>query len=341
MKSGRGVSRVGAVLPMALAIMVIVGLAASTALFTGRLERQSSWNTRLQTIALGAADRGIAELLASVASAAPSLAIGATLDRELELSAHASTTVRLTRLGTTLFVLRSDAHARSAHNLSAHRRTSLLLRLDPPALGIGAALSIVGPIPPDAALADGVDAAPSGWPCGDPRPDSTSIAHPLPPIDTAQQRDLRDRASVTFADGTIQRGAHPTVRDGACETARADNLGDPDRAGPCASWLPVVHARGDLTLDGGKGQGVLLVDGDLTLGGGFRFVGVVIVDGGLRVAGGGGSITGAVIAGVVTDESGSASPAPIVHRSTCAVESALVAAGRLVPVPDRPWSVGR
>ena len=334
-------TRKGAVLPMALAIMVIIGLAASTALFTGRQERRSSWNTRLQTTALGAADRATAELFDQLATVAPSLAIGASVDRHLPISAGVDANVRLTRLGTTLFALAADGQARSAQHLSARRRTSLILRLDPPALGVPAALSVIGPIAPDPALADGIDRAPEGWPCPEPRSDTTAVAHPSPAPDSSALRALRDRASIRLSAGTILRGAHPSVRDGACDTDRPDNLGDPDRAGPCSSWLPVVHAGGDLALDGGVGQGILLVDGGLTLGGGFRFVGVVIVEGTLELAVGGASITGGVIAGHVTDASGSGSPSPIVHRSACAVANALVAAGGLVPVPDRPWVIGR
>ena len=341
MTASRLGSRKGAVLPMALALMVIIGLAASTALFTGRQERQSSWNTRLQTTALAAADRATAELLEELARVAPSLNVGDWVDRHLDVSAETEASIRFTRLGPTLFVLATDAHARSARGLAARRRTSLLLRLDPPTLGIPAALAVVGPLPPDPALADGVDTAPAGWPCSDPRPDTASIAHPSPAPDSSALGALRDRASSQLADGTMLRGAHPTVRDEVCDTAAPGNLGDPDRAGPCASWLPVVHSRGDLTLDGGKGQGVLIVDGSLTLGGGFRFVGVVLVGGNLLVTTGGASVTGGVVAGGMTDATGSAEPTPVVHRSTCAIESALVAAGDLRPVPDRPWSIGR
>jgi hypothetical protein len=337
----RSIPRDGAVLPMALAIMVIIGLAAGTALFTGRQERQSSWNTRLQTTALGAADRAAADLFEALARVASSIDVGASVSRQLDVSPSVVATVRLTRLGPTLFVLTSDAGARSAQGLAARRHTSLLLRLDPPALGVPAALTVVGPSPPDVALADGTDVAPGGWPCDAPKPDTAAIAHPSPAPDTSTLRALRGRASIQLADGTVLRDAHPTVSDGVCDTARPDNLGDPDRAGACTSWLPVVHATGDLTVDGGTGQGILLVDGSLTVGGGFRFVGLLLVGGDLQVASGGASISGGVVAGSIADASGSAPPVPIVRRSTCAIESALIAAGDLRPVPDRPWTFGR
>ena len=339
--SNRVSARRGALLPMILAIMVIIALAASAALFTGRQERRSSWNTRLQITALGAADRAHAELLSEVSAVAPALAIGASATRHVPVTDGVDADARLTRLGPTLFLVAADAHARSLQGLSARRRTSLLLRLQPPALGFPAALSVIGAVPPAAGTADGGDDVPPGWPCGATRSDSAPILHPSPPPDTALLSTLRDRAAIRLPGGFVLRGAQPSVRDGACDTARPDNLGDPDRAGPCASWLPVVHASGDLTIDGGVGPGTLIVDGGLTVGSGFRFVGAVIVGGALTVGAGGASLSGGVIAGSVNDDSGSATPAPVVHRSTCAVDAALLAAGALVPVADRPWAIVR
>ncbi len=49
----------------------------------------------------------------------------------------------------------------------------------------------------------------------------------------------------------------------------------------------------------GRGQGVLLVDGDFTVAGNFAFTGVVIARGGLKMTGTGNKITGAVMAASV------------------------------------------
>jgi hypothetical protein len=323
---------------MVLVVMVIIALAAGAALFTARQERRASWNARLQTSALGAADLAHAEALDQLVGVAPMLAPGGSTTRRLPIADGVDATTRLTRLGPTLFMLATEAGARSRQGWSARRRSSLLVRLDPPSLAFPAALSIVGPSEPEAGLADGADRVPAAWPCGPPQTDSAPTSHPSPSPDSAVIAGLRARAAITLPAGAALRGVHPVVRDGACATDRRDNWGDPDRAGACASWLPIVHATGDLTIDGGMGQGVLLVDGNLAIGGGFRFVGVVIVAGSIDVGSGGGSLTGGVIARSVHDASGGAGPVPVVHRSSCAVHAALLGAGALIPVADRAWA---
>ena len=334
-------ARRGALLPMVLVVMVIIALAAGAALFTARQERRASWNARLQTSALGAADLALAEALDQLAGVAPMLARGGSTTRRLPVADGVDATTRLTRLGQTLFMLTTEAGARSRQGWSARRRSSLLLRLDPPSLAFPAALTIVGASEPGATVADGADRAPAGWPCGPPYTDSAPTRHPAPAPDSSVIAALRARAAITLPAGAALRGVQPVMRDGACATDLRDNWGDPDRAGACASWLPIVHAAGDLTIHGGMGQGVLLVDGNLAIGGSFRFVGAVVVAGAIDVGSGGASLTGGVIAGSLHDASGSAGPVPVVHRSSCAVDAALLSAGALIPVADRAWASER
>ncbi|HEX6693566.1 MAG TPA: hypothetical protein VF035_02565 [Longimicrobiales bacterium] len=70
----------------------------------------------------------------------------------------------------------------------------------------------------------------------------------------------------------------PTLQDG-CATADPANWGDPAGAiAPCGSYLPILHRTGGLTVNGGTGQGILLVDGDLHVVG-ARFDGIIMVRG--------------------------------------------------------------
>jgi hypothetical protein len=334
-------ARRGALLPMVLVVMVIIALSACAALFTARLERRASWNARLEADALGAADRAHAEMLPAFARVAHTLLDGTSMTRVAPAATGVSTTTRLTRLGPTLFLFAADAGAESPQGWSARRRASVVLRLEPPSLTFPAALNFVGTPGPSTPVADGVDHLPNGWPCGVPRSDTASTGHPSPTPDSSVLADLRTRAAITLPAGTALRGVQPVVRATACATDRPDNWGDPDRAGACSTWLPIVHAAGDLAVDGGAGQGVLLVDGDLAIGGGFRFTGAVIVAGTVDIGAGGASLVGGVIARDATDRSGSAGTDPVVIRSSCAVSAALLAAGALVPVADRAWSAVR
>jgi hypothetical protein len=88
---------------------------------------------------------------------------------------------------------------------------------------------------------------------------------------------------VTASNGT----PGPVERLGACATEEPWGWGDPDRPWrPCGTHLPLRVAPSDLAVVGGVGQGILLVDGDLTLAASARFYGLVLVTGTLRLEGG-------------------------------------------------------
>jgi hypothetical protein len=79
----------------------------------------------------------------------------------------------------------------------------------------------------------------------------------------------------------------PAADGGFCDTGAVLNWGSPsDSLGPCGGYRPRVASEGSLTLEGGEGQGVLVVDGDLRLRSGARYAGVVLVSGDLTLDGG-------------------------------------------------------
>lgn len=102
------------------------------------------------------------------------------------------------------------------------------------------------------------------------------------------------------ADFFLPAGARvspaPDVEDGEC-VAGPSNWGDPgDPSASCGVRLPLVAGAGSLIVDGGEGQGILVVPGDLVVTGGALLHGIVLVGGGLEV-GGGSRIEGLVRAG--------------------------------------------
>lgn len=154
---------------------------------------------------------------------------------------------------------------------------------------------------------------------------------------------LTRHATVVLPPGSIITPA-PAVTGGACDRARSDNWGAPGGSGPCASYAPLIWATGDVELRGGAGQGVLLVDGDLTLSAGATFAGVVIARDDVRTQGVGGTLLGAVLAGdarVAAGDHSRLEGSALVQRSTCAVELALEWSARIVPVRQRSWSALR
>jgi len=101
--------------------------------------------------------------------------------------------------------------------------------------------------------------------------------------------------------------------------------------------FPAVYSIGDLIVRGGQGQGILVVDGDLTVGGDFHFFGVAIVLGRFQTVGLGSQITGAVIVLNSDLEPQSLSDNTRILYSSCAVAEALAGSGRGVLLRERSW----
>jgi hypothetical protein len=130
----------------------------------------------------------------------------------------------------------------------------------------------------------------------------------------------------------------PRSTEEECDTEAHENWGEPMKwgGGACTSHYPVVHTAGDLLVNGGRGQGLLLVDGNLTLRGGFEFFGVVLVRGALLSGVGGARITGAVALasqGPIASSLGSIA----IDFSRCAARRALLSLAFPLPVMERSW----
>src|SRR5260370_35493305 len=80
---------------------------------------------------------------------------------------------------------------------------------------------------------------------------------------------------------------HAVTAAGACSQPVLTNWGDPlNPTAPCGNYMPIIHITGSATINGQQGQGILLVDGNLSVYGGFQFYGITIVKGSLITAGG-------------------------------------------------------
>ncbi len=151
---------------------------------------------------------------------------------------------------------------------------------------------------------------------------------------------LTRRATIVVPPGGIVTpGA--VVTAGQCDRSVSANWGDPGGVGACGSYAPLIWAMGDVEMRGGAGQGILLVEGDLTLSAGARFAGVVIVRDDLRSSGIGGTLLGLALAGdrrVAAGDHTLLDGQTLVQRSRCAVDLALERAAPLVRVARRSWA---
>ena len=251
----------------------------------------------------------------------------------------AHVTARVTRLADELFLVTSTARAGPAR-----RQVSRVVRLDAADPTLVAALTTGRVLDASPASAiDGSDHVPHAWDCpeaGGPVPASvvgdTSVLLRFGHFDWDQ---LVAGATTHATHLTVE--AAPQWTGEECDTTDPDNWGEPlkSNGGSCTSYYPVIHSAGDLIIHGGRGQGLLLVDGDLTVQGGFQFFGAVLVRGALRGGPGGAHITGAVSV-AAHGPSASMLDGIVIDFSRCAARKALLTLALPVPIADRSWSEG-
>ena len=127
-----------------------------------------------------------------------------------------------------------------------------------------------------------------------------------------------------------------------CDTDVETNWGEPMVPGdPCFDYFPVIYHYGDLKLQGGRGQGILLVEGNLTASGGMVFFGPVLVTGTLETTGNSGQgakFYGGVIAGnVALDDLSKLAGGALVSYSSCAIHRALQNSALIGTLAERSW----
>lgn len=130
-------------------------------------------------------------------------------------------------------------------------------------VGPGASVAVSGTVVPDTVPAVGVVAGPGSG--------LLTLARVLAAADPV---------------GSIGTPA-PVEAGDACETGAPWNWGDPIRSDrPCGGYRPIKGRAGPLVVDGGEAQGVVVVDGDVTLQGGAVFHGFILASGRVDVLGG-------------------------------------------------------
>lgn len=285
----------------------------------------------------------------------------------------AAPSVRITRLNASLYQVVSEARVGSGANVEATRRVSQLVRMMTPTFNVLGALTVRGETKiGGSSEINGYDSNPATWTCpsvSDPLPGiaiadaslvSTAGCTSLncvsgDPAIEANPSAAKDSTYFTFGDyswaelvsmATLRMTTSSVKPEAAlsgssCNTTLQTNWGDPRRlipAGACQTYFPIIYFPGLAKLTGGYGQGILLVEGDLEVQGGFEFFGPVIVRGRLRTAGTGGHFNGAVMAANVDLEQNSVLGDAIVSYSSCAINSAIQGAGTAIPVRQRSWT---
>lgn len=359
--------RSGFALPVAVFAIVIIGALVAGAFFASTQEFRIGSNTIQQTRALGAAEFGLNQTQATWnGSWNTTMQRGEVRTVTPVTSDGSVATVRVTRLNDQAFLVASEGVSGQSR-----RRTAKLLVLNVPQLNILAALTARGATKiGGSSFIDGNDHSYPGWDCpaagaampGIAASDTSEIsrsgctnyncvAGSPKVIETPAAADTStyfnfgslDWAQLTamaskVVSGNVQ-GVGPTTLNGACNTADYKNLGEPVKAngGPCLDYYPIIYSPGDLTLNTGRGQGILLVEGDLSVQGGFEFYGPVIVRGTLKTAGQGGHFNGGVMAANVELDQNVVIGNAVISFSRCAILKALNSSAQLTAGIERAW----
>ena len=158
--------------------------------------------------------------------------------------------------------------------------------------------------------------------------------------------DLIALAEKTYPTGTSTLNsmqADSTLSNGnyICRTSNQNNWGDPYHvSGACGNYFPIIYSAGDLKITGGYGQGILLVEGNLDVQGGFEFYGPVFIKGELTTQGTGGHFNGGVVAANVNLGTSTVLGNAVVSYSSCAVNRAILGNSALTkvrPLTMRSW----
>jgi hypothetical protein len=259
-------------------------------------------------------------------------------------------------------------------NDRASRRVSMVVYRLRPNMTIPGALTVRGETKIGGnSLISGSDANPSGWDCPPPGAAKPGVVTPIgntidfsgckngdcvsgnPDVEpnpiAAKDETYFQYGNTTWDDlkafaRTIAGGTYSQINpsynaDASCNTASAQNWGDPIKGGgatACENYYPIIYVSGDMHITGGVGQGVLLVEGDLDVQGGFEFYGPVIVKGALQTQGTGGHFNGGVMAANVNLDQNTVLGDALISYSSCAISTALTNAAPIVPVRQRAWA---
>ena len=160
--------------------------------------------------------------------------------------------------------------------------------------------------------------------------------------------ELKKSADIILPNTTPYNGAVPSLTAGTpqrCNTGNQMNWGEPHRSGAgfvsqCVNYFPILYGSGSQTklAAGGRGQGLLLVEGDLEISGGFEWTGLIVAKGGLKIVGNGNKITGALLAqDVAVDDQNSISGNTTLQFSSCALSKAIKGSAFAEPLSQRSW----
>ncbi|HSE67369.1 MAG TPA: hypothetical protein VLB12_10295 [Gemmatimonadales bacterium] len=367
--------RRGVALPLTLIVLTVLMLLTGTGLMLARLESRAADQTLAATQATAAAEGGFEIAAAAwpieawdtlppgVAAASASGAFGRQL--HVDSIAHLGSSVYLqTAVG--------EVHDASGGQL-ARGAVGRWMRIEPPGFPDRGAIVARGPLELGGGMSvDGGDHVPPGWsgvcpPSASAAPavtdstgtpvfssgciggscltgsrgfviDSTVSDSLLSSFGAWDYMSLRAAASRHLAGVISAPGPVLDSVTGRCDPTLTTNLGEPlDPSNPCFRFFPIVSVAPGSRIERGRGQGLLLADGDLELADGFDFYGVIVVAGRLTIVGSGTRVTGLVLLRHAPSDTARLTGPGAVALSRCAITRAAGRSTPLRPLSGQSW----
>ena len=370
-------NRDGMALGLVLMALFVITILILGAHYTSTQEFRLGSNQLVQNRAMSAAEHGHGMIYKDWDRNWNAFKAGTTFVRAYAPGDGSVDTVRVTKLNSLSFLAVSEGRAGTGVQMGARRRAGLLLRLNVPQVSVLGAITTKGTVKIGGSTAiNGRDTAFAGWNCPPAGVPTAGVAVPslsnityggsctagsciqgTPLVSTTSAASdtntyfsyggMTWNELVAMADKTISgtiTGASPSYNvDGSCKTSDNKNFGDPGRAatpGKCESYFQIIYAPGDVSINGNTGQGVLLVNGSLSIQGGFTFYGPVIARGTVKLTGNGNHINGGVLAAAVVDSTSGSSLLgnSSIQFSRCAMTTALQRTALPVKAPQRSWT---
>ena len=344
--------RRGSALMFVIIAMVLLAVLSLSAVMSTMQEFRAGRNLLSQQRALPIAEYGLNGQLANWSASRTALAVGGIDSSNVVVTIGDTAKVAVMRLNSATFLVTSLGRSSVGNGqLESQRHVSMLVRVASPSLTPGSVLTSLGNVDVQGSPAvTGRNTTPLGWlACASAR-DTFAIsykpgktvtldnpgsliggsnadltlnnANALTLFGTETWETLVARANIRVS-GTVNPS--PVGSVASCSFGMS-NWGEPSRGAAavvgCQSYFPIIYSAGDLSLSSGRGQGILIVDGRLTIRGTFSFAGLILVRDGFW-----GEenmqLFGAVMSrdanGAGTQVRGSAK----LHYSACAIDKAL------------------
>ena len=369
----------GMALPVAIFALVVIGALVAGALFAGTQEQRVAENVRRSNQSFGVADAGAAEVIRGWVPATrnqgPVYPLGTqAVATTASPAGTGSYNGSIYKLNNNLYLIDMTGKDQISAGAGipgggARQRVGQIARIRPIQFQVQASLTTQGAVQIKGnSEIDGNDETPAGWVnCAAPDTAVAGVRNNGGSVTAQGNADifgnppvladpgLQTSAFTQFGDlsydqlaasANIQMagGNHriePALVGGVCNRALVTNWGDGvNPLGPCASHSPIVHVSGDLTVNGVQGQGILLVDGNLTVQGSFQFFGIVVVRGSLTTAGGGATeahFYGTVLAQNIDLDIQSVAGKATLQYSKCAITRALQNNSTVAAMRSRGW----